>query len=136
MVSEKKDKGYGIKFICYYNYLLCSVFIIGVLGFILFSTMGGKVDFSFINYRFIFYLILALFSFFSAKKFMNHSNFGRVSLIVCSTVQVLTSLKDIINTFYVARTLHPINFFTLIVGLWAVWFLNSHTAKEWLNIKT
>ena len=129
------DKPIGVRIICYYNFILSSIFICGsIVWFILPRFFSIEIERK-TYFSLMIFIVLSSFYIFSAYQYLNHKKRGRVFLLFSCVIQVTLSIKDLTTTYLVINTLPAINIAMMIVGLWGLWYLNTKRAKNWIKDK-
>ena len=129
----KKVKFLGARLISYYNLVLSAFFIIGSIALIAFSKIKTESDGQLSLLPFFLLIFFGLFCIFSALKYLNHENIGRVCLVLCCLVQIVLSIKGVITTYWVTFSISLKDILMLVIGSWGIWYLNTSESKEWLK---
>jgi hypothetical protein len=129
------NKSIEVRIICYYNFILSSIFIFGsIVLFLLPRFASIEID-QRTYFALIVFMILSIFYIFSANQYLKHKKRGRVLLLISCITQVTLSIKNLITTYLVINNFPAINIVMLIVGLWGLLYLNTKRAKNWIEYK-
>ena len=131
----EKGQFFSSHFLGYYNVVLAACFIVGSIVLIIFSEfkIGGAELRS--TLPLIILIIFGLFCLFSAIKYLRHEKLGRVCLLLCCIIQVISSIFYIYTTYRVTSSVSIINIIMLFVGAYGTWYLSSRESKEWTRIR-
>jgi len=122
-----------VRIISYYNLVVPSIMIIGSFTLYFFSKKTGVHNEELFKLPFLAFVLICIFYICSAILYLNHIKIGRFGLLLSCILQILHSIRDIYITFKVNSSLDFIYIIMFFFGLWAIWYLNTDEAKEWLN---